>query len=194
MRRSNDIMDAGGYRRMNMPAPDRRMGGWTASATTTSAGRTFPPQPLPASAEDVARFYRSIGEVRSAPEIGTRIPAFLLNEIRALKQQMKFPPGVLHAQEEIEMHSAARLGELLMVSITVTNKYIRNDKRFIVFDQHVRCATDQLHHDDQTCSVLAMLNRHDLKPGRHLTASGAAAHAPGLHRLRRPARHRCACS
>jgi hypothetical protein len=129
---------------MSMPAPDRRMGGWTGVGyDDIEMGRTYPPQPLPVSASDVARFYRSIGEVRPAPAIGIRIPAFLLNEIRALKKQMKFPPGVLHAQEEIEMHSAARLGEPLMVSITITNKYIRNDKRFIVFDQHVRCATDQ---------------------------------------------------
>jgi hypothetical protein len=41
------------------------------------------------------------------------------------------------------MHSAARLGEPLVVSITIANKYIRNDKRFIVFDQHVRCTVDQ---------------------------------------------------
>jgi hypothetical protein len=129
---------------MSMPAPDRRMGGWIGVGyDDIEMGRTYPPQQLPVGADDVARFYRSIGEVRPAPGIGTRIPAFLLNEIRALKQQMKFPPGVLHAQEEIEMHSAARLGEPLMVSIAITNKYIRNDKRFIVFDQHVRCATDQ---------------------------------------------------
>jgi hypothetical protein len=139
----NDIQDAGGPRRMNMPAPDHRMGGWTGVGyDDIEVERIYPPQPLPVSASDVARFYRSIGEVRPAPEIGTRIPAFLLNEIRALKKQMKFPPGVLHAQEEIEMHNAARLGEPLMVSIAITNKYIRNDKRFIVFDQHVHCATD----------------------------------------------------
>lgn len=140
----DNIHDAGRPRRMSMPEPDRRMGGWTGVGyDDIEVGRTYPPQPLPISADDVARFYRSIGEVRPTPEIGTRIPAFLLNEIRALKQQLRFPPGVLHAQEEIEMHSAARLGEPLMVSIVIADKYIRNDKRFIVFDQHVRCATDQ---------------------------------------------------
>lgn len=140
----DDLHNKDGLRRMSMPEPDRRMGGWTGvSYDDIEVGRTYPPQPLPISADDVARFYRSIGEVRPTPEIGTRIPAFLLNEIRALKQQLRFPPGVLHAQEEIEMHSAARLGEPLMVSIVIADKYIRNDKRFIVFDQHVRCATDQ---------------------------------------------------
>jgi hypothetical protein len=60
-----------------------------------------------------------------------------------MKSQMRFPPGVLHAQEEIEMLSAARLGEPLTTSITIANKYIRNDKRFIVIDQYVRCASDR---------------------------------------------------
>lgn len=140
----DNIRNAGGYRRMSMPEPDRRMGGWTGVGYDDIAvGRKFPPQLLPIAASDIARFYRCLGEVHPAPEIGTRIPAFLLNEIRALKNQMKFPPGVLHAQEEIEMHSATRLGERLTTSITITNKYIRNDKRFIVIDQHVRCAGDQ---------------------------------------------------
>jgi hypothetical protein len=128
---------------MSMPEPDRRMGGWSGVGYEDIAvGRTFPAQTLTVSADDVARFYRCLGQDHPAPAIGTRIPSFLLNELRALKNQMKFPPGVLHAQEEIEMVSPARLGEALMVSITITDKYIRNGKRFIVVDQHVRCASD----------------------------------------------------
>ena len=68
--------------------------------------------------------------------------AFLLNEIKVLKGQMRFPPGVLHAQEEIAMHSAARFSEPLVTEVAITDKYIRNQKRFIVAEQHVRCATD----------------------------------------------------
>jgi len=130
--------------RMSMPEPDRRMGGWTGVGyDDIVVGQTFPPQPLPVSADDVARFYRCLGEARPPPGIGTRVPSFLLNELRAMKNQMRFPPGVLHAQEQIEMFSSARLGEPLTTSISIANKYIRNDKRFIVIDQHVRCATDQ---------------------------------------------------
>jgi hypothetical protein len=130
--------------RMSMPAPDRRMGGWTGVGYDDIAvGQAFAPQPLPVTADDVAQFYRCLGEVRPSPEIGTRVPSFLLNELRAMKNQMRFPPGVLHAQEEIEMFSAARLGEPLAVSITIANKYIRNDKRFIVINQHVHCPVDQ---------------------------------------------------
>jgi len=120
------------------------MGGWTGVAyDDIVVGRIFPPQELPISADDLTCFYRCLGEVQPPPGDGTRVPSFLLNELRALKNQMRFPPGVLHAQEEIEMHSAARLGEPLTTSIKIANKYIRNDKRFIVIDQHVRCATDQ---------------------------------------------------
>jgi hypothetical protein len=129
---------------MSMPEPDHRMGGWTGVGyDDIGVGRTFPPQKLSISADDLVHFYRCLGEVRPAPEIGTRVPSFMLNELRALKNQMRLPPGVLHAQEEIEMHSAARLGEPLTISITIANKYIRNDKRFIVIDQHVCCASDQ---------------------------------------------------
>jgi hypothetical protein len=138
------IMAAHRPRRMSMPAPDLSMGGWTGVGYDDIAvGQQFPPQPLPVTADDVARFYRCLGEIRAVPETGTRVPSFLLNELRAMKNQMRFPPGVLHAQEEIEMCSGARLGDPLTTTITIANKYIRNDKRFIVIDQHVRCATDQ---------------------------------------------------
>lgn len=128
---------------MSMPEPDRRMGGWSGVGyDDIPVGLPFPVQTLSVSAEDVARFYRCLGEDRPQPAVGTRIPSFLLNELRALKNQMKFPPGVLHAQEEIEMVSPARLGESLTVSIVITDKYVRNGKRFIVIDQHVLCASE----------------------------------------------------
>lgn len=121
-----------------MLEPDRRLGGWTGVGyDDILVGRTFPPQPLPITADDVARFYNCLGEARPTPVAGTHVPSFLLNELRALKNQMRFPPGVLHAQEEIEMHSAARLGETLSTIVTISSKYIRNGKRFIVINQHV---------------------------------------------------------
>lgn len=124
---------------MSVPQPDRRMGGWTGVGyDDIEVGKIFPPQMLPITADHIADFYKCLGESRPAPRAGTRVPSFLLNELRALKNQMRFPPGVLHAQEEIEMHSAARLGETLTTTITISDKYIRNEKRFIIIDQHVR--------------------------------------------------------
>ena len=123
--------------------PDRRMGGWSGVGyDDIDVGRTFPPQPLPIDADDLARFYGCLGDDTRQVRPGSRIPAFLLNEFKALKSQMRFPPGVLHAQEEIRMLSAARLGDPLVVEITIVDKYIRNEKRFIVVDQHVKCTTD----------------------------------------------------
>ena len=124
--------------------PERRMGGWTGVGyDDIRVGLDIPPYALRVDAADVARFYRCLGEARPAPQAGDRIPSFLLNEIRAMKSGMRLPPGVLHAQEDLEMISPARLGEPLTVSVTITDKYIRNGKRFIVVLQHVQAAHDQ---------------------------------------------------
>lgn len=129
--------------RSNTPERDTRMGGWVGVGyEELEVGRSFPPQDLPISAEDFTTFYRCLGEDRAAPDSNTRIPAFLLNELLALKRQMRLPPGVLHAQEELAMTSAARFGEPLQTTVRIADKYIRNDKRFVIVEQSVHCATD----------------------------------------------------
>jgi hypothetical protein len=128
---------------MSMIEPDRRMGGWTgAGYDDIRVGQEFPSHELRIEAADVARFYGCLGEVRPTPETGSRIPSFLLNEIRAMKSGMKLPPGVLHAQEELEMISPARLGEVLTVAVMIADKFIRNGKRFVVVLQRVASAAD----------------------------------------------------
>jgi hypothetical protein len=128
---------------MSMIEPDHRTGGWTGVGyDDIRVGQEFPPYELRLEAADVARFYRCLGEARPAPETGSRIPSFLLNEIRAMKSGMKLPPGVLHAQEELEMISPARLGEVLTVAVKIADKFIRKGKRFIVVLQRVASAAD----------------------------------------------------
>lgn len=130
-------------RQSAMPEADNRMGGWVGiSYDELEIGRSFPPEPMSISAEDVACYYRCLGEDRPRPAAGTRIPAFLLNEFRALKRQMRLPPGVLHAQEELTMASVARVGEPLQIAVCIGDKYIRNDKRYVVVEQDVTCVTD----------------------------------------------------
>jgi hypothetical protein len=125
------------------PDADTRMGGWVGVGyDEIEVGRAFAPQDLPVSAQDLADFYRCLGEERPAPVAGTRIPAFMLNELRALKRQMRLPPGVLHAQEELRQHSAAHLGDRLQTAVRIADKYIRNGKRFVVVEQDVTCADD----------------------------------------------------
>src|SRR5438552_1670553 len=129
---------------MSTIEPDLRMGGWTGIGyDDIRVGQEFPPQELRIGAADIVRFHRCLGEARRPPEIGSRIPSFLLNEIRAMKSRMRLPPGVLHAQEELEMISPARLGEPLTTVVTIADKFIRNDKRFIVVLQHVQGAADR---------------------------------------------------
>ncbi len=106
-------------------------------------GFTADRQTLSISAEDLCQFYECLSEKHPKPVHGTRIPSFILNELKTIKNQIRFPPGVLHAQEEIEMLSAARLGDPLIVNLSIADKYIRNDKRFIVAEQTVCSATDQ---------------------------------------------------
>lgn len=126
------------------PEPDRRMGGWTGIGyDDIGTGERFAAQPLSIDADALVRFRACLGEAPAPVANGDRIPAFLLNEIKVLKSRMRFPPGVLHAQEEIEMHSVARFGEPLVTEVAITDKYIRNQKRFIVAEQHVSCATDR---------------------------------------------------
>jgi hypothetical protein len=122
---------------------DRRMGGWSGVGyDDIEVGKAFPPLPLAVDTRDLKRFYACLGEDGPSPKPRSRIPTFLLNEFKALKSQMRLPPGVLHAQEEIRMSSAAYLGDPLVVEITIADKYIRNGKRFVVTDQHVKCTAD----------------------------------------------------
>lgn len=115
------------------------MGGWEGTGyDEIQVGRTFPPYPLVVNEAALAAFHDCMGDNDAPIGTGSRIPAFLLNELRAFKSYVKFPPGVLHAQEELQMYDGARLGEELVTVVSIADKYIRNDKRFIVVEQRVQ--------------------------------------------------------
>ncbi|QDO97548.1 MaoC family dehydratase [Ferrovibrio terrae] len=129
---------------MATPEPDRRMGGWEGTGyDEIEVGRTFAPYPLVVDATAVAAFHDCMGDRDTPIGPGTRVPAFLLNELRAFKSNVLFPPGVLHAQEELEMYDCARLGETLVTIVRIADKYIRNDKRFIVVEQRVQAGVER---------------------------------------------------
>ncbi len=118
------------------PQADTRMGGWTGLGYDQLAvGLALPPQALEIDAAALGRFHACLGR---QDEASRRIPAFLLNEIRAMKTRMKLPPGVLHAEESLTQRSAAYLGDRLEVLVRIADKYIRNDKRFVVVEQRVQ--------------------------------------------------------
>lgn len=119
------------------------MGGWDGIGfDAIEVGQAYEAYPLQIGAEDIAAFHGCLGEALEQIGPGTRIPFFLLNELRALKSRMRLPPGVLHAQEELQMKSAARLGEPLFTHVRVADKFIRNGKRFVVVEQDVRAGAD----------------------------------------------------
>ncbi len=124
---------------MSAAEPDRRMGGWEGICfDAIEAGQAYAAYPLQITADDIAVFHGCLGEPDRPVDPDARIPSFLLNELRALKSQMRLPPGVLHAQEVLQMKSAARLGEPLFTHLRIADKYIRNGKRFVVVEQDVR--------------------------------------------------------
>lgn len=115
------------------------MGGWTGTPfSEVAAGQRFPPQPLVRDAGDVRRFSDIAGWTK-APDT---VPALLLNELKSLKRFLKLPPGVLHAREELSLSSAARIGEQLEVTVEIADKFVKNEKRFVLVHQHVRSAED----------------------------------------------------
>ena len=120
--------------------PDRRMSGWTGVPfADVKVGQTYPLRRLIRDAKQVERFCAIAGWTGAVPD---HVPAFLLNELRTLKEFLKLPPGVLHAREELSLSSPAEIGEDLEVAVEIADKFIRNDKRFVVFVQTIRSAGD----------------------------------------------------
>ena len=126
----------------NQPAIDSRMGGWTGVWYDDIAlHQSWPPHPVCIHSEQLARYLRCIGRT-DAVTARTPVPAFMLNELRVLKQHMKLPPGVLHAQEELHLASPAYADEPLTIEVSIRDKYLRNNKRFVVVAQRVERAAD----------------------------------------------------
>jgi hypothetical protein len=86
--------------------------------------------------DELRRFGACLGEDTVRED--ARVPAFLLNEITTAKSGLRFPPGVLHASEEIEMRRPVLAGEQLVAAVWVKETFVRNGKRFVVMEQAVR--------------------------------------------------------
>lgn len=135
------------------PAIDSRMGGWTGVGyDDVPLRQSWPPQPICIDSGKLTRYLRCIGR-DDAVTAQTPIPAFMLNELRVLKQHMKLPPGVLHAQEELHLAAPAYADEPLTIEVSIQDKYLRNNKRFVVVAQRVERTSD---------ATLIMTVRHTL--------------------------------
>ena len=118
------------------------MGGWTGMGyDAISVGQTWLPQVMRIGMAQLDRYFLCIGRT-DKPTSATPVPAFMLNELRVLKSNMKLPPGVLHAQEELMLSASALAEEDLTIEVTIQDKYVRNDKRFVVVAQTVRRMAD----------------------------------------------------
>lgn len=121
------------------PQADGRMGGWTGTPfSEVVVGQRFPAQELVRDADQVKRF----SAIAGWPKLPDCVPTLLLNELKSLKRFLKLPPGVLHAREELSLAGAARIGERLEVTVEIADKFIKNDKRFVVVLQSIRSAED----------------------------------------------------
>lgn len=118
------------------PPVDTRMGGWTGVGyDDVEPGRQWPPANVVVTLAMLARFHRCIGA--PPPDAGTPLPAFLLNELRVLKSHLQLPPGILHAHEELHLHSPAYPDEPLTIAVSIHDKYVKRGKRFVRVAQRV---------------------------------------------------------
>lgn len=81
----------------------------------------------------VAR-YRSAMPGSSDP---TSVPLLLLATMHAMKTLLRVPDGTVHAEDTIELHRPVAVGEQLDTVLSVADKFLRGDKRFVVLRQEV---------------------------------------------------------
>jgi hypothetical protein len=112
-----------------------------------SVGQELPPYHYDLTPSLVRRYGEVVGAEPPVyplvPESGGSAPVappLLLDTLHAMKALLGFPEGVVHAREEVEQRASAREGDRVTVLLSVADKYLKNDKRFVVFEQR---ATNQ---------------------------------------------------
>jgi acyl dehydratase len=106
-------------------------------------GQTFEPYVYELTA-DLARRYAEAAAADPAvhPDAlaAPLVPPLLLDTLHALKAVLPFPEGVVHAREQVEFHAPGRVGDRATIRLHVLDKYTRNERRYVVFEQR---ATNQ---------------------------------------------------
>lgn len=67
------------------------------------------------------------------PPVRTAHPT-LVGSFQPQHASFGWPVGVLHAKEKVSLKAAVYPGEALKAIVTVKDKYIKNDKRFVVLE------------------------------------------------------------
>ncbi len=105
-------------------------------------GRTFPPYRYVLT-EDLACRYAAIAgaepatypAVLASQGLPLVAPPLLLDTLQPLKALLAFPEGVVHAREEVEFRGLGRVGDQITVWLSVEDRYVRNERRFVRFVQ-----------------------------------------------------------
>ncbi|MCD6076086.1 MAG: MaoC family dehydratase [Ramlibacter sp.] len=124
------------------PVPQRRF----LPFADVEVGYCFPREQLTFSQAEVDAFEACLALPPSqfhgsAPLLGSPprrlVPLFLLNEFFSMKRHIMIPNGTLHAQEHLELASPLFVGETFDVDVRITDKYVRNEKKFVTMQQLV---------------------------------------------------------
>ncbi len=85
--------------------------------------------------EMVRKYWLTQGEEPPADWRSLPVPPLLLDTFHPLKQGVRMPEGVLHARETLRFLASARIGDSVQVRLRVLDRYLRNEKRCVVFEQ-----------------------------------------------------------
>ncbi|WP_342000233.1 MaoC family dehydratase N-terminal domain-containing protein [Microbacterium sp. LWH7-1.2] len=91
-------------------------------------GTVLPSRTYTIEAGEVAAYRASLG-LAEGDDVPPTFCVLLLREMRTL---LPAPPGGIHAEQRFDFHSPLRIGDRIVVTSTVTEKYIRNERRNVV--------------------------------------------------------------
>jgi len=91
-------------------------------------GLVLPSRTYTIDQQEVAAYRTSLG----LPTTGEVPPTFVVLLLREMRNMLPAPPGGIHAGQQFEFHQPMHVGDLIEVTSTVTEKYVRNGRRNVV--------------------------------------------------------------
>ena len=107
-----------------------------------SRGDVLPVQPLTITADDVRAYLDATGE--PAERWSDHVPPVMLSALMlaTLLGQVVIPQGVMHTGQEHEARRPVRLGESLMVTVTVSSYSVRRGALMASFETEARAGDE----------------------------------------------------
>jgi hypothetical protein len=85
--------------------------------------------------EAIHDYWVAQGEERPVAWRSLPIPVLLLDTLHPLRSAVRMPEGVLHAREALHLLAPARVWDTVHVRIGVLDRYVRNNRLYVVFAQ-----------------------------------------------------------